>query len=1368
MPTFADAVQQAEATGQPVVEGFAVETGAGAGAAEVVALLAARFPGFGWTAEEPTEGWLVCRATTAPDPKKPSETPSLGGAWEAVRALKALGAKSAEPLLLTRLASEADARDRFPLWGRVSSDRRREIEAASGAGNRHWPLVQLEVCTAGGQGGAWARWTAKHPGQEPGAGVLVAHPDTGYTRHPRLVAHLATRPGDPQGHHGRNFVERDRPDAATNGLDPLKDRTLGTNPGHGTATASVIAAGHVKPDHPWGVAPGARIIPLRVSSSVIHLSFGNLCDALREAMARGAHVISMSLGGPLSSGLLNALLRRALDEGIIIVSAAGNNAPTVVFPALVPGVLACAASNALAAPWRFSGLGPAVAITAPGELVWHDQAGSEAEMRSEPQDRGSGTSYATAHVAGLAALWLSYHGRDALLAHCKGRKELLPFLFRLCLQKTASSAPHFIRRGEGGFGAGIAHADRLLAVKLPPIAEVKQFRERILAAPVPTIVGFPAASWHNILTLPTLAEGIPQIPDATEAAERERRLVKLLEETVGKQQATGDDYAEIGALAATDRALQAALERAAGSPYATVSARSIRRYLLREGRPLSASLRQKLDAERAAAQALWLASHPDLATLQEKKKEKEEGKDKEAKGAYAIAPPPARRLRAYAFDPSRATRSADAAINEITISVGFERELEPGPVGDYLEVVDVDPASDCAYAPVDLNHPYLLAQDGLPRSEGNPQFHQQMVYAVAMKTIGHFEDALGRPLFWSSVRPWDWRRGDDEIVADDEGYATRFVQRLRLYPHALRESNAYYSPQKRAILFGYFPAGDSDPGAEYPGGVVFTCLSHDIIAHEMTHAILDGMHADFIEPTNPDVLAFHEAFADLVALFQRFTYPDLLRSQIARVRGRLDAGGLLFQLAGQFGAAVGRHQALRDALGHVVIQARRKGEGAWRDRPDPADMDGGGAPRRTLADAARDLSDVEQREMWKRFKADPSLLQEVLEPHDRGSILVAAVFDAYLTIYENRVADLKRIATGGTGVLPDGDLHPDLVGRLAEEAAQTAKHVLRMCLRAMDYVPPLDVTFGDFLRALITADSDLIPDDDRRYRVAFIEAFRKWGIYPLDVRTLSEETLRWSPPRELKDVPLFPDLEESSPDEVGKDRLKAIRKVRRALLRWQPGASREDIFQQLGEAQREIWHFLHSEGLPPAAKHALLGGIDTRRSFQVTNLRPARRIGPRGELLTEMVVEILQSDNALPIDPEERKAEQKRRREASRARKARGDNGEDRFTFRGGVTLIVSLDDFTVRYAIEKRVDSASRLERQRQFRAAGSGGGGAAEYSSDGLPPGWFSDETRREAWLQGRHTDAEDMRASSCACRRRSMKPPSANEPFALLHRG
>jgi hypothetical protein len=57
-----------------------------------------------------------------------------------------------------------------------------------------------------------------------------------------------------------------------------------------------------------------------------------------------------------------------------------------------------------------------------------------------------------------------------------------------------------------------------------------------------------------------------------------------------------------------------------------------------------------------------------------------------------------------------------------------------------------------------------------------------------------------------------------------------------------------------------------------------------------------------------------------------------------------------------------------------------------------------------------------------------------------------------------------------------------------------------MCIRALDYCPAVDITFGEYLRALITADIDALPDDQYRYRLAFIEAFRKQGMLPPDVR----------------------------------------------------------------------------------------------------------------------------------------------------------------------------------------------------------------------------------------------------------------------------
>ena len=213
--------------------------------------------------------------------------------------------------------------------------------------------------------------------------------------------------------------------------------------------------------------------------------------------------------------------------------------------------------------------------------------------------------------------------------------------------------------------------------------------------------------------------------------------------------------------------------------------------------------------------------------------------------------PTVRPLKVYAFDPIVGKQLENAMLDSSTLNVTWERELAEGPVGEYLEVVDYDPTLDCFYEPVNLNDDFILSQGGLAPSEGNPQFHQQMVYAVAMTTIANFEKALGRRALWAPRK------------YEKNGPKDLYVRRLRIYPHALREANAYYSPEKKALLFGYFPAGPKGSGNNLPGGLVFSCLSHDIIAHETTHALLDGLHPYFIESSNPDVLAFHEAFADI-------------------------------------------------------------------------------------------------------------------------------------------------------------------------------------------------------------------------------------------------------------------------------------------------------------------------------------------------------------------------------------------------------------------------------------------------------------------------------------------------------------------------
>jgi hypothetical protein len=671
---------------------------------------------------------------------------------------------------------------------------------------------------------------------------------------------------------------------------------------------------------------------------------------------------------------------------------------------------------------------------------------------------------------------------------------------------------------------------------------------------------------------------------------------------------------------------------------------------------------------------------------------------------------PPRKLRIFAFDPSMGRRHETSGINEVLVSIPWEMDkIDPrraflGPIGEYVEVVDYDPSLDLFYAPIDLHDPKLLADNGLRPAEWNPQFHQQMVYAVAMNTIANFESALGRVALWGS-------RGRDDKGRFVDG---QYVQRLRIYPHALRDANAYYSPKKKALLFGYFEADHGQSGAP-AGTTVFTCLSHDIIAHETSHALLDGMHPRFNESTNPDVLALHEAFSDIVAIFQHFSYPDVLKHQISRTRGDLESQNLLGQLAQEFGQTLGRGAALRDALGGV--------------------KDG----------------------IWQLHKPNPQRLEQETRVHARGSILVAAVFRAFVTIYRARTADLMRIASNGSGILPKGELHPDLVNRLADEAAKSARHVLQMCIRALDYCPPVDVSFGDYFRAIITADHDLHPEDEHNYRVAVIEAFLAWGIVPRNMPIVSVHTLLWPTMREaaedynatadlaglkgrvgfllsrplemIKAMQSRTDLTDSHGrkfvDDLDASAKEIFAEINKAMESRLPAGTRKSTASlseilsrnllELGlEADRKVeWltRNLYSRlfwGLvtePQSAALRNIIGIKTddattprsvRRSeitqapaVEVHSVRMAARRGDRGQIEREYVVELAQTRRGF-FDPAVQ----------TEVDKGAGPKTGQDFRFRRGCTLLIDAENFEIRRVIRTVGDVADNreLSRMRNF----------------------------------------------------------------------
>lgn len=533
--------------------------------------------------------------------------------------------------------------------------------------------------------------------------------------------------------------------------------------------------------------------------------------------------------------------------------------------------------------------------------------------------------------------------------------------------------------------------------------------------------------------------------------------------------------------------------------------------------------------------------------------------------------PAYRALRVYAFDPGRGRRAG----NHLILRVPFE-PLRPGPVGSRIAVVDEDLEGRQLHPPVDLDQLDIIRDGGVEPSDTNPHFHQQMVYAVVSHLLRIFDRALGRQVRFRPAKK-----------------ATH--TRLTVLPHGMQEASAYYDNEGVRLAFGQFPAQESSAGRNIPGQPIYTCLTHSIVVHETTHALLDGLRPGFVYPAGADSMAFHEAFADVIALLQQLTFQEPLLETIQRTGGRLYSASLqpelkgaasdgaveqnpLIALAQQFGQAIGVGDSLRSAVG------------------TPPNKDA---------------------------------LKKTFAPHARGAIMMNAVFEAFFHVYARRTRSLFRLSAWSPGA--EGDLHPDLVRRLAAEASQLATMFLQLCIRAIAYCPAVDVALGDYLRAIMTVHARLDPDDRDGIRDVLIDAFARRGIYPPDVESMSESELIWKrPSRQL-----------ALPREV-------VRRLQSADAEGRRDAVAERALRQFCHANRKVLGFI------------------TATPLEISPLYQAIRfVGPELDVAEELVCQVMQTV---------------RRRGQRKGRKAQA-------TLRGGTTLIFG-GVGELRYAIAKRIDS--------------------------------------------------------------------------------
>ena len=390
------------------------------------------------------------------------------------------------------------------------------------------------------------------------------------------------------------------------------------------------------------------------------------------------------------------------------------------------------------------------------------------------------------------------------------------------------------------------------------------------------------------------------------------------------------------------------------------------------------------------------------------------------------------------------------------------------------------------------------------------------------------------------------------------------------------------------------------------------------------------------------MLAFHEAFADIVALFQHFSIPEALIEEVRKRHGGLGTDTLLAKLAMQFGQATsGDRKPLRDALGKPATR-----------------------------------TDYESS----------------TEPHERGGVLVAAVFAAFVSIYQARAADLVRLATQGTGVLAPGDIPDDLVKRLTLEASKAARHVLSICIRALDYCPPIDITFGEYLRALITADYDAVPNDVHGYRVALFPPFATAAYF--------------HPASRISQSIAFCGSRPSCPKMTSRNSCG---------FSISAGISTSGVPTPSRRQRRTLGNFTTGWWTPSAVSLSLRSAFGLPNSMTRSRESKAKP----GGLRCIPYVPLAELGRTVAPSPTS----------SSKTQSFHPANDPQR-RFRGGCTLLIDAQTFKPRYLIRKRLDGSTGLAKQMAFRVALAGDATLRSNFYSGSPG-----DREPFALLHGRH---------------------------------
>jgi hypothetical protein len=247
---------------------------------------------------------------------------------------------------------------------------------------------------------------------------------------------------------------------------------------------------------------------------------------------------------------------------------------------------------------------------------------------------------------------------------------------------------------------------------------------------------------------------------------------------------------------------------------------------------------------------------------------------------------------------------------------------------------------------------------------------------------------------------------------------------LLIVPRAGVRTRAFYQRESHSLQFFFFPSRNP----ANLGQTIFSSLSQDIVAHETGHAILDGIAPDLYHALTPQSLGLHETVADLTALIMAFRSRRLCEPVLRQSHGEIRDSTAFSSIAEEYAQA-------RDHLGRI------------------------GHLRSLANDKTLDPNDQSRDELGR-----PNLVSR-RSPHELCQVLTGALYPLMVRLYEEKRDKLAQVGRSDLAVWI----------KALKIAADRFK---RMMFRALDYLPPGEVSFADYGRAILASDEASYPADD--------------------------------------------------------------------------------------------------------------------------------------------------------------------------------------------------------------------------------------------------------------------------------------------------